>query len=100
MRRRLPAVTAVVALVSVTAGVVLVLTADVRADGAVGWFAYGDAAVEQAMQRADSRFWIEAEDSALVGAALVVVGLLALAALAGWLVGRRRAAHPRTAVHG
>ncbi len=72
------------------ASALLVWSADVRYDGAVGWVAYGSERVEQAMARADRRIWVEAGDAALLGAALVVLGLLALAGLGGWWLGRRR----------
>ena len=94
MRRAAPAVVAGTGAVLVVLGVALLLRADIRYDGAVGWVAYGSEGVEQAMARADRRFWVEAGDSALLGALLFVAGLLVIAVLAGWLLGRRRGASP------
>ena len=101
MRRALPWVVAAVALVLVVAGVVVFVVANRTPVGDFGWSAY--APLEPRTAAYDSTLVLSFDDRwtvlwtarHLLGAGLVVAGLLVLAALGGWLLGRRTGARAR-----
>ncbi len=96
MRRALPWLTAGLGLALVVAGVVVFALAGQAPVGDFGWSAYApleevDAAYDSSLVLdVDDRWTVLSTGGHLFGAGLVVAGLLVLAALGGWLVGRRR----------
>jgi hypothetical protein len=98
VRRVLPWLAAGLGLAAVVAGVVVFVLAAQAPVGDFGWSAY--APLEEVDDAFDSSLVLSFEDrwtvlwtgGHLLGAGLVVAGLLVLAALGGWLFGRRRAA--------
>ena len=99
MRRALPWVAAGVGLVLVVAGLVVFVVANRAPAGDVGWSAYAPLESEVAYQSSltltfDDRWTVLWTGGHLLGAGLLVTGLLVLATLGGWLLGRRRPARP------
>lgn len=99
MRRRVPALLAVLGLGLVVAGVVVFAVANAsRAPADVGWAAYTPLAEQSAY---DSSLVVSFDDDHglrvlwtgghLLGTVLAVTGLLLLTALGGWWLGRRSA---------
>jgi heme/copper-type cytochrome/quinol oxidase subunit 1 len=96
VRRVLPWATAVLGLALVVSGARVSATADPARPTAFGWYAYAPLAEETTAAYSstlDLTFGdggtVVWSDGQVLGAALVVGGLLLLAALAGWAVGRR-----------
>ena len=101
MRRALPWVVAAVGLVLVVAGLVVFVIADRAPVGDFGWYAYaplepGTAAYDSTLRLSFDDGWTVLWTARhLLGAGLLVAGLLVLAALGGWLLGRRGGARAR-----
>jgi hypothetical protein len=98
MRRRLPWLVTGAGVVLVVAGVVVLVVAHTsQSPVAFGWSAYvppsevGAYASEMTL-RLTSRWTVFRSDSDLVGAGLVVLGVLTLTVMGGWLLGRRSGA--------
>lgn len=100
MRRRVPALLAVLGLGLVVAGVVVFAGANAaRAPAGFGWTAYTPLTEEQAYRSGlvlsfddDDRGWtVFWTGGHLLGALLAVTGLLLLTTLGGWWLGRRSA---------
>jgi heme/copper-type cytochrome/quinol oxidase subunit 1 len=101
MRRALPWSTAALAVALLVAGVVLFATTDPARPADFGWYAYQPLPAESSGPYSStltltfddgSVLW---SDGQLLGAGLVVAGLLLLAVLAGWAVGRRAPRPPQ-----
>jgi hypothetical protein len=93
MRRRLPWATAALGAALLVAGTLVFAITDPPRPAAFGWSAYAPLSTEQAYA---SRLSLTFDDGAvvwggqqLVGGGIGVAGLLLLAALAGWALGRR-----------
>ncbi len=98
MRRRVPALLAVLGLGLVVAGVVVFAVANAsRAPADAGWTASTPPADQQAYRSSlvlsfdDGGWSVLWTGGHLLGAVLGVVGLLVLTALGGWWLGRRSA---------
>jgi hypothetical protein len=97
VRRALPWTVAAAGVVLVAAGSVVFLVANRAPVGDFGWAAY--APLEAEASAYESRLTISSGDgfavlwngTHLLAAGLLVLGLLVLAALGGWLLGRRPA---------
>ena len=91
MRRAAPWLVAGLGVVLAGAGVAVFWTTNL-APADVGWFSYAPLEAGSAPPEAASRWAAVWTRGHVVGAALLVLGLLVLATLAGWLAGRRSVA--------
>ena len=93
MRRPLPWLTAALGLVLLGAGVVVFAVANRSPSGDFGWTAYAPLDPEvrngEVTLTFDGAWTVLWTGSHLLGAGLVIAGLVVVAALGGWLWGRR-----------